>query len=223
MATLCTYFTKNRKDLSESIPSGLLDSLLRLYDFTVLQEVKESIYNYNEAQISRDISNYLFAINFEPGTSVRCSYTGEMLSITEDFLWGIESRLIGATVDDRRRKAFRTETQRMYAAKTLTQEIMVEGLPITQTQLYLDLHDRYVYNLKERVLDPFLKNENFRNAIKDYGKDTFKTYDKRIREDVTFLIDNLCNKCRYSEKGAKEVCIYVIDNDLARKFETKKN
>ena len=35
---------------------------------------------------------------------------------------------------------------------------------------------------------------------------------------MTFLIGNLGTKYRYTEKGAQEVCIYVIDNDLARKF-----
>ena len=25
-------------------------------------------------------------------------------------------------------------------------------------------------------------------------------------------------KCKYTEQGAKEICIYVIDNDLAKKF-----
>ena len=80
------------------------------------------------------------------------------------------------------------------------------------------MHDRYVYNLKEKVLDPFLENENFRRAIKDYNKEDFKTYDRRIRDDVTYLIGNLGKKYRYTEQGAKEVCMYVIDNDLAKKF-----
>ena len=80
------------------------------------------------------------------------------------------------------------------------------------------MHGRYVHNLKEKVLDPFLENENFRRAIKDYGEEDFKTYDKKIREDVSYLITNLCKNFRYTEQGAKEVCIYVIDNDLARKF-----
>jgi len=72
--------------------------------------------------------------------------------------------------------------------------------------------------LKEKVLDPFLENENFRRAIKDYDAEDFKTYDKRIRDDVTYLIQNLCEKNHYTELGAKEVCIYVIDSDLAKKF-----
>ena len=35
---------------------------------------------------------------------------------------------------------------------------------------------------------------------------------------VMFLMKNLSEKYGYMEQGAKEVCIYVIDNDLARKF-----
>ena len=80
------------------------------------------------------------------------------------------------------------------------------------------MRDRYVYNLKEKVLDPFLENDNFRRAIKDYNEEGFKTYDKRIRDDVGYLINNLCEKYRYADQGAKEVCMYVIDSDLAKKF-----
>ena len=46
----------------------------------------------------------------------------------------------------------------------------------------------------------------------------FKTYDKKIQADVSYLINNLQEKFRYTEQGAKEVCIYVIDNDLPRRF-----
>jgi len=67
------------------------------------------------------------------------------------------------------------------------------------------------------VLDPFLDNENFRRAIKDYDKENFKTYDKKIKNDVTFMINNICKKYNYTKQGAKEICIYVIDNELAQK------
>ena len=80
------------------------------------------------------------------------------------------------------------------------------------------MHEKYVQNLKEKVLDPFLENDNFRRAIKDYGKEDFKAYDKKIRNDVAYLMNNLCENFKYTEKGAKEVCIYVIDSDLAKKF-----
>ncbi|MGD9226793.1 MAG: serine protein kinase PrkA, partial [Desulfobacterales bacterium] len=218
MSDLCNFFTKARKEIRDLIPEGFLDSLLRMYDYTILQEVKESLYYYNEEQISREIQNYLFAINFEIGSVETCTYTKEKLEITEEFLENIEVKLMGPKADRNQRKTFREETQKEYTSKTLTQEIMVENIPIAETKIYQSMHDRYVHNLKEKVLDPFLENENFRRAIKDYDKEDFKTYDKRIRDDVTYLINNLCEKCKYTEQGAKEICIYVIDNDLAKKF-----
>jgi len=116
------------------------------------------------------------------------------------------------------RLAFREETQKAYAAKTLTQEVMLEGIPMTETELYQSLHERYVFNLKEKVLEPFLKNENFRQAIKDFNEESFKSHDRRIQDDVSFLMNNLCEKRKYTQQGAKEICIYVVDNELAKKF-----
>lgn len=218
MNMLCHYFTKTRKDLGASIPSGFLESLLHMYDYTILQEVKESLYYYNEEQISHNIQNYLFALNFEIGTEETCQFTGEKIDITEDFLQKIEDNLLDGKVDEARRVSFRKETQKEYTSRTLTQEIMVEGHTIVETTLYQLMHDRYVHHLKERVLEPFLKNENFRRAIKDYGEEDFKSYDEKIRDDVTYMIHNLCETHGYSPQGAKEVCIYVVDNDLAGKF-----
>jgi predicted Ser/Thr protein kinase len=218
MSTLCLFFTKVRKDLNKSIPERFLNSLLDMYDYTILQEVKESLYYYNEAQIARDLQNYLFASNFEIGSTATCSFTGDKIAISDEFFEGIERRLLGENQDEKVRLKFREETQKAYASKTLTQEVMLEGLPITETELYQSLHERYVFNLKEKVLEPFLKNENFRQAIKDFNEPSFKSFDRRIRDDVTFLMNNLCEKSRYSQQGAKEICIYVIDNELAKKF-----
>ena len=218
MSQLRNFFEKGRKEFTEMIPAGFLDSLQQMYNYTILQEVKESLYYYNEEQISRDIQNYLFAVNFEIGSVETCSYTGMKLEISEEFFNGIELRLFGPKATEDERKSFREDTQKEYASKTLTQEIMVEGKPITETKIYGALHERYVHNLKEKVLDPFLENENFRRAIKDYKEEDFKAYDKKIREDVTYLIRNLCDNYDYTEQGAKEVCIYAIDNDLARTF-----
>jgi predicted Ser/Thr protein kinase len=218
MADLSTFFTETHPEFTGLIPGGFLDSLLRMYNYTVLQEVKESLYYYNEEQISREIQNYIFAVSFEPGTAVTCRFTGQKLEISEPFFEGIENRLLGGGVEQDKRFAFRRATQKEYASTTLTQEIMAEGKEPTETRLYHDLHERYIYNLKEKALDPFLENENFRRAIKDFDREVFKTYDKRIRSDVAFLIGNLCSKFHYTKNGAKDVCIYVIDNDLARQF-----
>ncbi|MBW2150955.1 MAG: serine protein kinase PrkA [Deltaproteobacteria bacterium] len=218
MSNLTNFFTKSNQRLKETIPKGFMDSLLRMYDYTVLQEVKESLYYYNEKQISQDIQNYLFAINFEIGSVETNSYTGMKLEITEDFLENIEKRILGASVEQGRRITFREDTQKEYASNTLPQEILIEGKDITETKVFHSLHERYVHNLKENVLDPFLDNKNFRRAIKDYHTDAFKSYDKKIRNDVTYLISNLCNNFHYTEQGAREICMYVIDNELARKF-----
>lgn len=219
MSALTSFFTKWRRDLFEMLPPGFLDSLLRNYNYTVLQEVKESLYYYNEEQIAHDLLNYMFAVSFEMGSVVICSFTKDKLEISEDFFRNIEKRLIGPAVDDNIRRQFRRETQQEYAGKTLTQEILAEGRDPKETTLYQVLHERYVHSLKGKVLDPFLDNPNFRRAIKDYDTDAFKTYDKRIRDDVSFLINNMCGaKFHYTKQGAKEVCVYVIDNDLARKF-----
>ena len=218
MSTLCLFFTKVRKDLSNSIPERFLISLLDMYDYTILQEVKESLYYYNEEQIARELQNYLFASNFEIGSVARCSFTGDQIEISDAFFENIERRLLGENQDEKDRLAFREETQKTYASQTLTQEVMLEGVPVTETELYQSLHERYVFNLKEKVLEPFLKNENFRQAIKDFDEETFKSHDRRIRDDVTFLMTNLCEKSKYTQQGAKEICIYVIDNELAKKF-----
>jgi predicted Ser/Thr protein kinase len=218
MDMVYNFFRERRRDLLPSIPEGFLDSLVSSYNYTVLQEVKESLYYYNEERISRDIQNYLFATNFESGRAERCVYTGETLEICEDFFEGLERRILGAGLSDSQRLSFRKEIQNQYASKTLTQEMLLDGKTITETSVFQSLRERYVHNLKEKVMDPFLKNENFRRAIKDFATEAFKTYDKRIREEVNFLMQNLKGKFGYSSQGAKEVCIYVIDNDLATTF-----
>ncbi len=217
MGNLHKYF-RVHKDLAEALPQGFLDSLVQMYDYTVLQEVKESLYYFNEEQIAREIQNYLFSISFEPGTVATCKYTGDRLEISDEFFQTIERKILGSSADLTTRLKFRRDTQKEYTSTTLTQQIMAEGRKITETALFKDLFERYVYNLKEKVLDPFLENENFRRAIKDYASDDFKTYDKKIRDDVTFLMNNLMRKYQYTGHGASEVCMYVIDNDIAKKF-----
>ncbi|WP_136795487.1 serine protein kinase PrkA [Desulfosediminicola ganghwensis] len=218
MSMLGTFFREYCKQDKELLPEGFLDSLLRMYNYTVLQEVKEALYYYNEEQISRDIQNYMFAVNFEQGASERCTYTGDFIEITADFFRRVEARLL---VTESEANAFRNNVQKAYTTSALTQEILRDELDITQTSLFIHLYGRYVHNLKEKVLVPFLQNENFRMAIRDFDSDSFRTYDTKIQEDVTYMIENLTRKYKYSRQGAKEICIYVIDNNLAQAFAEK--
>ncbi len=215
MSMLVQFFKKYCKQDRNILPMGYLSSLLKMYNHSVLQEVKEALYYYNEEQISREIQNYMFGINFEPGSVEMCTYTGEKLDISLEFFKRIEAKLLA---DPKDAAPFRVDTQKKYTSITLPQEILRDNLHITETALFKHLHSKYVYNLKEKVLEPFLENENFRRAVKDFGGDSFKTYDKKIRYDITYMIENLQKKFRYSQRGAKEICIYVIDNDLAKVF-----
>lgn len=220
MSILKHFFSSLPREITGLIPEGFMQALISLYNYSVLQEVKESLYTYNQDRISRDVQNYIFAINFEPGSIERCAFTGESIEITDAFFQSLEQRILGPSIRYAESLNFREETQKRYTTETLPREIMQDDKSLQETALYQDLFDRYVYNLKEKVLEPFLKNENFRRAIKDFGHEDFKTYDKRIQEDVTLLITNLIANCGYDQEGAKEVCMYVVDNDLAEEFET---
>ncbi len=217
LSIMCKFF-KSRKELRASIPDGFLSSLEHMYDYSVLQEVKESLYYYNEEQITREIRNYIFAVNFEIGASETCPYTGDKLEISDAYFRSFEERILGTSAKEAECQSLRQDVQKRYATQTLTQEIMGDGKELNTTGLFDALNENYIYNIKEKVLDPFLENENFRRGIKDYGEEDFKTYDRKIRDDVTYLMNNLSEKYRYTQAGAKAVCIYVIDNDLARKF-----
>ncbi len=138
--------------------------------------------------------------------------------MTEEFLESIENRLLSENMDKNRREEIRMDVLKEYTTRTLSHEIMIEGKDISETRLFQSLYERYVHNLKKRVLEPFIDNENFRNGIKDFDTDKFKSHDKRIKKDVKFLMDNLSSKFGYTQQGANEACIYVIDNDLANKF-----
>ena len=157
----------------------------------------------------------MFAVNFEPGSVETCRFTKEKLEINEAFFQRIESRLLVKAGDA---VAFRNNVEKDYTTSTLTQEILRDNLDITETALYLHLYERYIHNLKDKVLEPFQENENFRRAVKDFDQESFKTYDNKIQSDVSFMMENLQKKFGYTRQGAKEICIYVIDNNLARVF-----
>ena len=218
MPDLCTFFSKLDDQIKRLIPVEFLESLLRMYDYSILQQVKESLYYYNEDQIAKDIKNYISAVTSDIDSIVKCLFTKEEIFVTEAFLESIENRLLSENIDKIKRQELRDDVLKEYTTLTLSHEIMIEGKNIIETRLFESLYERYVHNLKKRVLEPFIENENFRNAIKDFDTDKFKAHDKRIKKDVKFLLDNLSTKFGYTTQGANEACIYVIDNGLANKF-----
>ena len=218
MSDLCTFFRKLDDQPKKIIPPGFLESLLRMYDYSILQQVKESLYYYNEERIVKDIKNYISAVTNDIDSIVKCIFTKEEIHVTEAFLESIENRLLSENMETKRRQEIRNDVLKEFTTRALSHEIMIEGKNIMETRLFESLYERYVHNLKKRVLEPFIENENFRNAIKDFDTDKFKAHDKRIKKDVKFLLDNLSKKFGYTSQGANEACIYVIDNGLANKF-----
>ena len=93
-----------------------------------------------------------------------------------------------------------------------------QNTEITETELYLELYGSYARSLKEKVFQPFLDNENFREAVKSFGSEDFKIFDTRLKDHIVYMISNLADKFGYTEQGAKEVCLYVVDQSLVKKF-----
>lgn len=212
------FFSEKKGGSFDQIPIGFISSLEDLYDYNVLQEVKEAIYYYNEDQIKTDIKNYLFAINYEPEVRRVSEFTGEELHITDDFFKNFEGFFLGTTSAEDKRKEFRKEVHHEYITKTLSVEMRAENKDIEETDQFKSLLKRYTRTLKENALAPYAGNDNFRRAILDYGKEGFRTYDNRLRRDVTLMIENLVKKFGYTQEGAQQVSLYVLDKNLVKKY-----
>jgi predicted Ser/Thr protein kinase len=218
MQNVIDFFENMAGETAKLIPDGFMGAIEDLYNFVVLQEVKEAIYFYNEKQISQDIQNYLFCINFEMGDTVVCGYTGDEITITDEYLKNFEAIFLGTTSPTDARLAFRKEVHHEYITNTLSRELRYEKKNIDKTTQFQNLFEKYIRNLKENALAPYAENENFRRAIMDYGKAGFNTYDDRLRRDIPHLFANLKKKFGYTEAGAKMVCLHVLDNDLVKKY-----
>jgi len=143
-----------------------------------------------------------------------CPYTGEIIEVTKDYFANMELIILGkgnsAYLKDMRIDNFKT-----YRTETL-QKINIEGQNIAETPQFKRLFGLYKHNLEDDVLAPFFNNDQFRNAIKDYGSIQFNTYDDKIKRDIGFMMDNLQKNFSYTEAGAKEVCVYVLDKCLVK-------
>jgi len=228
MAILKEFFEKDDnklvrdKDNGQMIPDEFLDSLINSYDYNLLQEIKASLYSYSEKEISKDVHHYIYASNFdindEEDKKIKCRYTGKTLEVSEEFFETLELRILGIDVSDAQRKEFRQFTQKEYVTKVLMQKKTDDLDDLTGTALYKELFDMCVFNLKENVLDPLIANPNFRNAIRDFKTEDFRTYDSIIKKDVGYLITNLKKNHGYTTESAKQVCLYAIDNEITKKF-----
>ena len=109
-------------------------------------------------------------------------------------------------------------------------DLYYQGMSVLQTEQ--DFHDltwAYLQRCHEQnvvhceiFFDPQTHTERgierAERALKDLGTEDFRTYDAKIQADVRFLIGNLCDRFGYNESSAREVCLYVIDHNLAEEF-----
>lgn len=197
-------------------PKGFLDSLIGSYEFTILNEVKESLYFYNSEQIEEDVLHYLWAVSKNPGSETECPFTGKKMEVTIDFLKLMATRITGQEKTDNAALQYANEIQKKYSVLLLGESHVRQT--IRQSKLYTELFDDYARNIKEKVLQPFQNNQNFKDAIRFFGTKEFEAFDSRLKEHVSYMMKNLMEKFGYTEQGAKEICLYVIDKKLAEKF-----
>lgn len=215
------FFCKKPKSIPEniSIASDILEAVRNDYSYRLLQQIKDSLFRYNEGQISRDIRNYIFAVHHDIGVTTEANpYTGDRITVTEDYLKLTEGRMLPPKAGKEQHASLRKGTLDSFTSVALPQEMNVEGRSIDETELYKHLFNLYTRYVKEHVLDSWAENENFRRAIKDYGTRGFESYDERIQEGIKFLLKNLREKYDYTEEGARIVSIYALDKNLAKLF-----
>lgn len=217
MEMLRDYFKENEK-LNDVVPEGFIDSLVDMYDYDVLQEVKEAVYYFSEKQITRDILNYLFAINFEAGTSEKSIYTGDTIEITEEYFKNFEALFLGSLSAADERSSFRKDIHNDYVTYTLSYEVKLLKKDIKETKLFTSLFEKYTRNLKENALTNYSQNDNFRRALIDFNSSGFNSYDNQTKETIKRMINNLKCKFEYSTEGAKQIALYVIDKKLDKKY-----
>jgi hypothetical protein len=206
----------DRLDSSEKnpkIPDNFIDSLVDWYDYTVLGQVKKSLYFYNEDQVSKDVLNFIFATNYDIGSRIKCTWTDQYIDISLSFLRTIAGFIAGEDMREVDVVNLAQEIQKKYV-KIMAQD----RKKITESDLYKDLYSSYVNNLKNKALDPFVKSDTFREGIKAYQTKDFKTFDARLQERIVHMIKKLEKDFNYTEQGAKAICLYVIDRELVNKF-----
>jgi predicted Ser/Thr protein kinase len=209
-------FFEKHEQYASKIPRGFIDSIIHLYDYGLMQQIKESLFHQNEERISRDIQNYLFALNYDLGEKLISPYTRESVEVTEQFFNSFEQHLFKKTAVEKERKDFRKEMADKFT--TIVQEMQSGEITLIETPIYLELYGSYMKNLREHIFQPFLQYTSFENAIKEFGTAKFNKYDNKTKEQVKFLIGNLVNKFKYSEEGAVQVCLYVLNNKIAERF-----
>ncbi len=210
-------FVSNEPFLKNVVSEEFTKTLYNLYEFNILDEVKESLYFYNEAKMKRDIKNYLFALNFEPGEKVFSPETGDTLELNDDFYNSVEPFIFGES-NIENIKELRKQEHLTYVTQTLTKEIKLKNIPVEQTEQFLHLFGKYTDNLKKSTLVPYENNVHFKSCIETHNTPAFNKFENTLKKRVARLFENMCKKFGYTETSAQYIILYVLDNNLNQRF-----
>lgn len=211
------FLSLDLKEFKE-MPQDLVVVLANHYDYVVTQEVKESIYFFNKEEIEDQVANYLYAVNFDLGETIKCPYTNDEILVSEEYFKNFEKSILGNDATPFEMKKFRKETQHIYVNTTLSQEINLFGKKINETNQFKHLFQKFISNLKENALAPFSGNINFKSALLDFDTPAFAKYDETIKRNVAYLIQNLTQKFNYTKNGAIKIVEYVLERQLDKKY-----
>ena len=202
-------------DDAEDFSENFLDALVSDYYYDVLDDMKDSIFSYNEKDMYNDVMDYLVAITSEKdGQIIVSPFTGRKLKITEEYLANKEAKILGTDLT----KEERIESMYRYR-KMLARDIAKLNLEskkisdhIRETEFYNEIIEDYKSNVRKHILDEFFHNDTFMSAIRNYETDKFKIYDDKTRNNVSRLLWNMQDKYGYTLEGAKDVSIEILSN-----------
>jgi predicted Ser/Thr protein kinase len=211
-------FVRNEVLFNTPATQKFTDALFNLYEYNVLDEVKDSMYFYNESKMKRDLKNYLFALNFETGEKIQCHYTGDILEINEEFYKTIEPFIFGDISDGNALETLRKQEHLTYITQTLSNEIKLRDKSIEQTEQFNLLLKKYAGNLKRSSISPYENNDHFKRCVAAFNTTAFNKFESPLKKTVIKIIDNMVLKFGYTEESAKIIILYVLDNKLNERF-----
>lgn len=211
-------FVKNENALQNQITQKFAQTLFTLYEFNILDEVKEAMYFYNEEKMTKDIKNYLFALNFDIGQTVHCPYTNDTFEVNEYFFQSIEAFLVEEGQDKYEPQILRKQEHITYISKTLSVEMQIHGKNIEETSQFQQLMYKYTNNLKKSSIAPYENNDHFRRCVEAFLTVNFKKFEQNLQDIINQIIQNLITKFGYNEYSAKYIILYVLDNKLNERF-----
>lgn len=205
-------------DLEDPIDPAFLESLVDFYDYVVLGQVRNALFDYDEKEVRNLVLHYLFCLPKEYGAIEKCPWTGKMVEVSRESIHMFQNMVCSKELSPDEHTDFADKNIRIFNTLTMNEIVGPKARPLEQSRQYKNLFASYLKTARERILSPFLKNKKFRQAVIDYKTDGFKSHDKRIKENVAAMISKLIKLYGYNTEGAKYIVLYAADNDLEKKF-----